>query len=244
MALTINDLETKRFGVICAQADGLGIAFPDLTGINRQAAELGVALISIRVNVSDLDRVHALEADGYRLMDTLVHYGGSLDGIQGLRPVPEGLVLRTATAQDLPAVGRVAKAGFTNYLGHYHADPRLDTAAADAAYVDWAETSVADATDDTPVLLAVRHGSVLGFVTTRKKSGDEREIVLNAVHPDHQGQGLYSILIGNVARLMAQNGAIRLVISTQINNYAVQRVWARMGLVHEKSFYTFHKWFG
>ena len=35
----------------------------------------------------------------------------------------------------------------------------------------------------------------------------------------------------------------RLIVSTQINNYGVQRVWARLGFIHERSTYTFHKWY-
>ena len=34
-----------------------------------------------------------------------------------------------------------------------------------------------------------------------------------------------------------------MIVSTQINNYTVQRAWVRLGFLHYRSFYTLHKWF-
>jgi RimJ/RimL family protein N-acetyltransferase len=55
--------------------------------------------------------------------------------------------------------------------------------------------------------------------------------------------GVYSSLFEQSKYSLAEIGAKRIIISTQINNYAVQKVWARSGFVHEQSYYTFHKWY-
>jgi hypothetical protein len=34
-----------------------------------------------------------------------------------------------------------------------------------------------------------------------------------------------------------------MLISTQITNVAVQKVWTRLGFEPSRSYYTFHKWF-
>ncbi len=39
----------------------------------------------------------------------------------------------------------MAAAAFAGYVGHYHNDARLDRAAADATYPDWARRSVTEA---------------------------------------------------------------------------------------------------
>jgi hypothetical protein len=33
-----------------------------------------------------------------------------------------------------------------------------------------------------------------------------------------------------------------MITSTQLNNYAPQKIWSRLGFRHERSIYTFHKW--
>ena len=158
--------------------------------------------------------------------------------------VPAGVSFRVATPQDAGAVGHLARVCFENYIGHYHSDPRLDSKAADAAYVEWAETSVRQAGARDPAFLALQGDDITGFLTTKTRADDAREFVLNGVHPDHQRRGLYAALLDAAARMIAEDSIseARLSISTQINNYGVQRVWARMGLVHSQSFYTFHKW--
>ncbi len=240
MAIDVSALESARFGIVAARVSDSS-ASPEV--IDAAAEAQGVQLLSCRIDVGDLARVHALEAAGYRLMDTLVYYGRSLAGIPRILPLPAGVACRAATGKDAAAVGEVARSAFSGYMGHYHSDPRLDDAAADAAYVEWAETSTARASADGQVLLAMRDGHVAGFLTMRRNSTEEAEIVLNAVHADHQGQGLYSILVAAALDAVRGSGAARMIVSTQINNYAVQRIWSQFGFVHERSVYTFHKWF-
>lgn len=242
MMIILNPLETNRFGVGCARlavpvADDENLAMAD-----REAATQGVAMLTARVDVGALSQVHALERAGYRLMDTLVWYGRGLE--RSSLPVHpgHGLVLRRAEASDEDVVGGIAERAFASYLGHYHADPRLDRAAADAAYVEWARRSVAAASPLAPVMLAELDGDVAGFATMRFNTPDEAEIVLNAVDPLRKGAGVYTALVAAALHLAAENGAGRLIVSTQINNYTVQRVWARLGFCHERSVYTFHKW--
>ncbi|MFV0359659.1 GNAT family N-acetyltransferase [Tropicimonas sp.] len=243
MTLAIDELETRRFGIRCARFDGLDSRFPDLAETERQARAQGVRLVTVRVDVAALPRVHALEGAGYRLMDTLVYYGRSLSPLPETPPLPEGVSLRPAVPEDATEVAQVAAAAFRGYLGHYHADPRLDNAAADAAYVQWAQTGTATAGSQNPVLLALTGGRVSGFLSLRLNTPQEAEIVLNGVHPDRQRGGLYSALLHAAMGLAAGLGAGEMIVSTQINNYAVQKVWSRAGLVHRQSRYTFHRWY-
>lgn len=240
MPIELNALETNRFGIVAAKVVDL-TASPQ--AIADAAHSKGVKMLTVRVEVGDLPRVHALEAAGYQLMDTLVYFGRSLDDLPQTRPLVEGVTLRRAGPEDAIAVGEVACAAFAKYMGHYHADPRLDIDAADAAYVEWAESSARSASDVAPVMLAERDGQVAGFLTMRRNSPDEFEIVLNAVHPESQGCGLYAALVASSLITSWEAGVASVISSTQINNYAVQRVWSRLGFCHYRSSYTFHKWF-
>lgn len=240
MPIEINHLETNRFGIIAARIVDAA-ASPAV--IDAAAKAQGVQMLTVRMEVSDLPRVHAFEKAGYRLMDTLVYYNRHLRTLPPRMALPDELACRLAVPKDASAVTAVARTGFQGYMGHYHADPRLDNAAADAAYVEWAETSTARGSPDAPVLLLESGREIVAFLTLRRNSPDEMELVLSAVAPEYQGRGLYAALIAESFSLSQTAGAARVITSTQINNYAVQRVWSRLGFVHCRSLYTFHKWF-
>jgi ribosomal protein S18 acetylase RimI-like enzyme len=240
MPIELNDLETTRFGIVAARVTDV-TAHP--VEIDAAARAKGVQMLTTRADVGDLTRVHALEEAGYRLMDTLVYYAREVEGVADPAPSPAGEILRPATTADAPAVGQVARAAFAGYLGHYHADPRLDDAAADAAYVEWAETSIQTVGPRRPALVALQADRVVGFSTLRLNSDAEVEIVLNGVHPEIQRQGLYGRLVEHGIAAGRTAGCTSVILSTQINNYAVQRVWTRLGFTHGRSLYTFHKWF-
>ncbi|HMO12751.1 MAG TPA: GNAT family N-acetyltransferase [Pirellulaceae bacterium] len=240
--IEINQIETRRFGVICARLIDTLENIPDLNEVNRFASEKKIAMISARVNVSNLAIVHKLEADGYRLMDTLVYFQRETNDLPQLFS-PDNLVIRHSNINDKEAVACIAQVAFQGYLGRYHADTRLADQHADEAYTEWAEECVLSASAESPVLVSVRGGKIVGFAAIRRNNADELEIVLNAVHPSERRCGIYSSLVVKSLHLANENRCKRLLISTQINNYSVQRIWSRLGFVHFKSIYTFHKWF-
>ncbi len=241
MTLELNTLETSRFGIVSAHLTDPAAPLPE---VNAAAAGQGVRMIVARVPTTDLARVQALEADGYRLMDTLVWYGRDLTDLPDPAPSPEDEVLRLATPEDLSAVAEVSACSFRGYFGHYHADMRLDDAAADDVYVDWASRSTAACANlRTPVLVAEQGGRIVAFSTLRLNSDTEIEIVLNGVHPDVQRGGLYGRMIDRGMQCGIELGCTRVTLSTQIINIPVQRAWARRGFRLENSLYTLHKWF-
>lgn len=240
MILELNALETARFGIVAAKVID---SKASVAAIDAEAKSKGVQMLTIRIDVGDLPRVHALESAGFQLMDTLVYYSRHLKELPPDRQLSDGVTLRLAVPEDAMAVANIAKAGFEGYFGHYHADPRLDRSASDAAYVEWAETSTKRVSSAAPVLLANVAGTVAGFITLRRNSDLEFEIVLSAVDPNHQSKGLYSALFSKSLSISRDAGADRCTTSTQVNNYAVQRVWSRLGFFPSQGYYTFHKWY-
>jgi ribosomal protein S18 acetylase RimI-like enzyme len=237
MPIEINELEVSRFGITAAR---LTDPVASLDQVNEAARRHRVQMITARVDSSDLRRVQALEEDGYRLMDTLVYYERGLADLREPTPSPAGELIRRATPQDAAAVADVAHEAFKGYYGHYHADPRLSPEAADAAYTEWAELSIARTGEGTPALVVEHSGRLVAFLTTRL---DVSEIVLNAVRPEAQGGGIYGRLIDRSLLILRDAGCGRAVVSTQINNIAVQRAWCNRGFRLARSLYTLHKWF-
>jgi GNAT superfamily N-acetyltransferase len=140
-------------------------------------------------------------------------------------------------------VREVAAGSFRGYFGHYHADPRLDRRLCDEAYVSWAQRSCLSREVAHEVLVAEVDGRVAGMATLRLNDAEEGEGVLLGVAPAAQGQGVYRSSMIRALEWCRAQGASRMVVSTQITNLAVQKVWTRVGFEPSLAYYTFHKWF-
>lgn len=242
MALVeINALESSRFGVRFGRLDAQ--AAPQSIAEAVDCADRdGIAVLSTRVDAADLTLVRALEDAGFRIMDTLVYHRRSLSGDEDDRsPLDKGVVV-TLTDTDAPAAAQLSRQAFQHYIGHYHADPRLSDTAADAAYADWASRLLLDPAPGQ-IALGVRvDGDLAAFIVGERREGAASEIVLNAVRPDAQRTGLYSCLLRHYLKSAAARGDAEVIISTQLQNYPVQRVWSRHGFVLYRSFHTLHRW--
>lgn len=237
--VTLSAIDTERFGIQTARDPAFtagGVA--DMLRFCRANA---VRLLVARCAAEDLAAAQALEEAGGRLMDVLVYW--TRDLARALPAEPGQAPVRLLRPGDVDAVRRVAAAAFRGYLGHYHADPRLDRARCDEVYASWAERSCTDPAAATAVLVAEHEGVVGGFLTLQRHGPDEQEIVLNGVDPALQRRGLYrSLVLAALAHARAE-GARRLIVSTQLVNIGVQKTWARAGFEPLRSYCTFHAWF-
>lgn len=240
MPIKINKLESARFGIVVANVVDNNAEF---TTIDECAREHNVNLLTQRIDVGNLTRLHSLEEAGCRLMDTLVYYEKKLNKLEVTTLPIDGVKYRFAKPYDALAVGNLAQKAFQGYFGHYHADVRLDNSLADAAYVEWAETSTTSVSSTAPVLLAEAGEQIVGFLTSKHQISQKTEIILSAVHPNFQGRRLYKAMVSATVEHAHSIGNKAIFVSTQINNYAVQKAWAQLGFEHVSSLYTLHKWY-
>jgi GNAT superfamily N-acetyltransferase len=216
---------------------------PDTSeGRHPSCAAHRVGLLIARCAVADVRAAQAMERRGCSLMDTLVYYACDLRRV-AIPPRDAVIAVRAVRSGDEPAVAAVAAEAFRGYVGHYHTDPRLDRAKCDEAYVYWARRScltpgVADA-----VLVAEADGVLVGFATLCRRTAGEGEGVLFGVKPAVQGKGVYRSLMIGAREWWVTAGATRMVVSTQLANLAVQKVWTRLGFEPRGGEHTFHKWF-
>ncbi|GAB3063242.1 hypothetical protein GCM10027053_27370 [Intrasporangium mesophilum] len=137
------------------------------------------------------------------------------------------------------AVRMIVEDSFQAYGNHYLANPDLSAEAALAGYVEWAERTLEDRPDD--VMLMRVDGRPLGVATLIfDRDADDLEIELAGLARSAQGKGLYGRLLGECARQAASRGSRRLLISTQVQNIRVQRLWSRAGMVPFAAFDTVH----
>ncbi len=197
----------------------------------REAVQLLIA----RCRVDDIRAAQAMEEAGFRLMDTWVRYVGPL------LPPAAANGIREARPGDLDQIEAIARVAFHAYRGHYHADPRLDPAAADEVYVSWTRRCATGEAADV-VLVAERDGRVAGFSALRMADAQTGELVLGAVHPASRGRGLYRAMSLNGMAWTARRGGVRFAAATHLSNLAAQKAWARLGMMPEAAAFTFHNW--
>lgn len=240
LSISLSDLDQARFGITVARARV--ITADDVERALVFCHERGAALLIARCPTSELATAQCLEEAGARLMDTLLYYSGEIGKVS--TPADSGNVLvRTLEPGEAEQVEAVAAEAFKEYYGHYHADPRLDRATCDEIYTDWAYRSCLSKEVADEVLVAVLEGEIAGFATLRLVGSEEGEGVLFGVAPAAQGRGVYRSFMLEAVQWFAAMGVKRVLVSTQITNLAVQRVWVRLGFEPAGSYYTFHQWF-
>lgn len=232
-------VDENRFGIRIARARITRETLPAALEFCRQNK---VKLMIARSSIFDIAIAQDMERQGFLLMDTLVYFARDLIAT----PIPSdtgSVLVRPVNPGEEDQVKKVASEAFRGYLGHYHADDRLDRAKADEGYTEWAVRSCLSREVAGRVLVADLNGKIVGFSTLRLNNPQEGEVALNGVAPEAQGHGIYRSLMIRAMEWFRSQGAERMIISTQINNVAPQKVWARVGFVMSHGYYTFHKWF-
>lgn len=237
---SLSQIDYDRFGVVIAKA--VHINSSNASEIEEFCRTNRVRMLIARCPSSEIDTVHLLQVKGYLLMDTLVYYSSDLQA-HDLAHSTAIVQIRPATIADEVEICAVASESFRNYLGHYHADPRLHRKSCDEVYVSWARNAVLNPKVADIVLVATSTSMIQGFIAIRLNGAGTSEGVLNAVLPSVQGQGIYSALLEHAQKWSISQGMQRMIISTQLTNTRVQNVWTRHGFVMQHAQYTFHKWF-
>jgi len=240
--ISLSAIDEKRFGITTAKASDLNSE--NLDEAISFCVQNSVQLFIVRCDAAQIRTVHALESSGFLLMDTLVYYALDINHIISTDMHTDSQIkILSATGNEYAGeVKSIATNGFSNFIGHYHADPRLDKEKCNEVYADWAYNSCVYSDVADEVLIAEVADMPCGFLTI-KKHGKIAEFPLNAVSKDFQRRGIFNQLILHGIDYCIREGIKSIYTSTQINNLAPQKVWIRNHFEPQKYVYTFHKWF-
>ncbi|HEY7831989.1 MAG TPA: GNAT family N-acetyltransferase [Ktedonobacterales bacterium] len=239
---TLSPLDSGRFGLVVARNPRVTCA--TLAAANTFCQRQRAALLIARCPAGDVPTVHCLEGDGFRWMDTLVYWRRALMD----KPIParahlDGLSIRPLRGEDAPGVAALARAAFTDYGGHYHADARLNADAAIAVYVDWAANCCAEPGFADIVFGVEDSQQILGFMALKEVGQGTCDISLVAVAPAVQGRGLFRALLVEALHWMADRAFVAAEYSCILTNIGAQAGLARVGFELDHAVHTFHKWF-
>lgn len=201
--------------------------------------------ISARIDVRDIGTVHALEANGFRLMDTIITFAFNFRICQ-IPQLEDRCSLRLATSDDEEALLRIAATSFSNARvsgDRFHADPDLPTDKSDTLYVEWVRNSLEGKSADA-VIVAEMGGKPVGFVTLQHSRAKKEELgmdvevlVLSAVEPRCRGQNVYTSMIRKALQYFSSTADI-VEGGTQVTNLPVQKALTRLGFTRSHGMYS------
>ena len=173
--------------------------------------------------------------------DTLVYYELSFPRHQPQALRNQDLNFSPATVEDRDELMALVQTTFDGYISHYHANPMLPADKILAGYAEWATGYLGGDTPEKMTWVARRDSKLVAFACcSTDAAGKMCEGVLYGVHPEHAGGGLYGDLIRYTQAQFLAMGFDCMKVSTQVWNYAVQKVWVREGFSPKQAFDTFH----
>lgn len=225
--MNYSEIESKRFGlrVVRGQVERL-----DLDALLLEIDTLRADVAMVRVPVTKQYTIPSLEALGIPCIcaDTLVSYKCNLASYepQPLRN-PHLEYVRCDESHHAELDALVDKC-FKNYTNHYYSNPVLDKSDILSGYKEWARTYAMGNGPSQKCWIVRRAEKILGFATCHF-DGTKCEGVLYCVVPEASGIGLYSDLIRFTQSHFKSAGFRMMTVSSQIQNYTVQKVWALEG---------------
>jgi hypothetical protein len=235
--------DTAHFGIPCADLARLYAPSGRPAGAERAIVEetvaecraRGVALLSARLGMDDLEGGEALLGLGALPVDTSVELGARLPLPPGPAAAP-GLVLRRPRPEDDAALVGVA-ATFTD--NRFHRDPRIPRDLARGVYERW--VLAASRGEHGALLVAEDEDGLAGFATLAPPDDElgVGVIGLVAVHPRARGRRVLAGLVSGCVRALPPD-ARAVVTSTQSTNRGALAGFGRCGLGAVGSRLVFH----
>lgn len=198
-----------------------------------------VDVLILRLPIEAQKQVFLLQRMGfpYIVADTLVYYYADLTAVEpeSLRNNLEFVPFQPEHKLILESlVGEI----FPGYSNHYASNPlfRRDII---EGYQEWACSFLGGDGSGKLGWLVKRDGKYIGFAACCIND-TVAEGVLYGVHPQHSGGGVYGDIIRFTQAYFKNAGFPLMKVSTQVQNYAVQKVWVREKFILKESYLTVH----
>lgn len=191
--------------------------------------------------------LHALEATGFRTMESQVYWSFDLQR-QALPPQQTAATFRPHQPADAPALAELAKHVYSPIPNRFYADPHLSASACDKLYAQWLRNSCSGEAADYISVIDV-DGQVAGYGTLRYLGNQDGlcnvrmgQFLLGAIDPAFRQRGLYDDMMRSLLVWLIAQGADVAFVGTQTNNAAAQVGMTRMGFRPVGSGLSLHLW--
>lgn len=201
--------------------------------------EVDVAIIRIPAESKNL--FLKLQQLGYPtiLADVLVYYRLSL-GDHGADILNEKSAIELVPfgSQHFTTMDGLIADIFYNYQNHYTANPLL-SADIVAAYQEWVKLFNSDSKNGRTAWMAKQDDAYIGFMAC-EFTNQCCEIRLTGVATEARGRGVFHAMLNQVTHYCVKKGVSTITVSTQLQNYASQKAYAKHGFLMDHAFITVH----
>ena len=231
-----SDTESRRFGVAVARVEIGPENICSASDVVELVERTDADVVVVRYPADRVAWAAELESAGRFAFhaDTIVYWELTDPSPQEL---PEGVTARVARPDESGLVHDLAHSAFADYGSHYRANPLFDRDDIALGYAEWAAAQVEPA--GSAVLVLSHHGKDVAFAAV-DLSAPRSEITLSGVAQWGRGRGAYRASMAIAETASADQRCDALVISTQVHNTVVQRVWAGRGYLPIHTFETVH----
>lgn len=127
---------------------------------------------------------------------------------------------------------KLSNEAFANYFSQYHIS-YITRDKAPLIYKNWIEDEM-----DNKIISAFYEGSLVGFLTMLETKYTF-EVILNAVDKNFRNKKIYERMLRKALNIALSNKKV-CTISTQMDNFNVQKAWINCGFKPYHSFYLMH----
>ncbi|NOT87230.1 MAG: GNAT family N-acetyltransferase [Lysobacter sp.] len=236
-SLVHSDLDSRRFGIDIARAR-LDAMTPKALATEVLSSGIDVAIV--RLPAGQSSGINELRNWALPVLhaDTLVYYKCDLTRHEPTALRNIDLDFSIASHSDMGELESLILSTFENYVSHYHANPLFPPGSILAGYLEWALGHLQGS--GRTLWVARRGGRIAAFAACHRIDMDTAEGILYGVRPEEAGGGLYGDLIRHTQAVAKAEGAKTMIVSTQVDNFAVQKVWAREGFHLFEAWNTYH----
>lgn len=209
----------------------------DVKKIIDEAIQEGYHHLSVKVDTFDLSVVNEFIRNGFSIVDTLISYRFDYrtTTIIDCEYISD-ISIDSVKPSEIEDIARIAHDSFFN--DRFHNDVTLDNNLCNLYYENWAR-NCCNGYADLALICKSKDGKILGFMTSRNIDKNESNLVISAVTKESRGKGVYSAFAWESMKYF-KNKSNYITTGTQINNYAVQKTWGKLGFKVYDSKYVLH----
>lgn len=196
--------------------------------LTKSLSSQDITYATIRVESNSFDVIHALEREGFILVDGLISLSKEITDIDDQTDNEIGAIQE----EDFNDVIELSKDVF--FLNRLYNDPFIPNEKAKSFYAKWMENSLNGQAADE-VLVYKENGKVYGFVTLKK----DGHITLLGVSKDKRGKGIAKRLVGSTIVKFSGWEVKESHIETQMGNIPALRAYISLGFKITNSHMTF-----
>ncbi len=238
--LTPSAVESARFGFKVHRAHHKDL---DVRAFAQAVLAEQADLVVLRVPASEREVAQRLARAGLPAVvaDTLVYYTLDYSKHEPRALRNKDLVFSVLREEHREVLERSVGEIFASYRNHYDANLFLRREDFMEGYKQWAMGHSEGLDPDKIAWVVHRGDQYVGFCTcSHDEEAGVGEGVLYGVDPNASGGGVYGDMIRFTSQYYKERGFKKMRVSTQVENFAVQKVWAREGFYMDEALQTVH----